>query len=112
MKKLVLILMLLLTVIPMGAVGEHDNIAITRVRVDRSGLVTIDFPANATQFGTPPACATVTNRMTADSNTAGGKAILQAALTAYLSGKQVYLEGTGQCSEVSMMESVNILQVH
>ena len=112
MKKLFLILILLLTVIPMGAVGQRDNIPITKVRVDRSGLVTIDFSANATQYGTPPACATVTNRMTADSNTAGGKAILQAALTAYLSGRQVYLEGTGTCSEFSTLESINILQLH
>ena len=113
-KMLVVALLFSFVVIPPGVFGEgeRDYITITKVRVDSNGIVIVDFPQNSTQYGTPPACATISNRMTADANTAGGKAILEAALTAYLSGRQVYLDGTGLCTQDSTMESIFVLQLH
>jgi hypothetical protein len=77
------------------------SIVAVDVRSDGTFAVDISQPTTGA-----PSCATVTNRLSANSNTAGGKAILQLAISVYLSGRPVYFEGTGACSEFSNIESI------
>src|SRR5664279_3369500 len=71
------------------------------VRSDGTFLIDITAPLKGS-----PACARVTTRMTGDSTTAAGKFLLQAALASFLSGKQVYLDGTGLCTQYPNIESL------
>jgi hypothetical protein len=77
------------------------------VRNDGTFIVSV----NGTVTG-GPACATVNNALSGDSSTAGGKSLLQVAMSAFLSGKQVNLEGTGHCTQFSQVESLSRLLVH
>jgi hypothetical protein len=94
------------TLIDAGTTSTVTIIAVD-VRSDGTFLVDISQPTTAA-----PACATVTNRLSANSNTVGGKALLQLAISVYLSGKPVSLEGTGACSEFSNVESIARIYAH
>jgi hypothetical protein len=83
-----------------GSSGLATSIAggvVNQVDVRASGhfLVQVSLPIQG-----EPACATdTTSRMHGDSNTAGGKALLAAALLAFSTGRKVRMEGTGGCPE-------------
>lgn len=68
------------------------------IRVDRNGLGMVIFDQPIA--GSPPSCVHVayTNALSFDANTAGGKAILAAALVAKASGDTVNAYGTGECA--------------
>jgi hypothetical protein len=83
--------------------GTTPPLNILAVDVRSDGTFIVDLSQATTGA---PACATVTNRLSANSNTAGGKALLQLAISVYLSGKPVSLDGTGACSEFSNIESI------
>lgn len=88
--------------IPLDA-GTSGNANIVAVDVRNDGTFLIDVSKATTGA---PSCATVTNRLSANANTAGGKALLQLAISVYLSGKLVTVDGTGACSEFSNIESI------
>ncbi len=83
--------------------GTTPTVNIIAVDVKNDGTFIVDVSQPTTGA---PACASVTNRLSANSNTAGGKALLQLAISVYLSGKPVSLDGTGACSEFSNIESI------
>jgi hypothetical protein len=83
------------------------NIIAVDVRNDGTFLVDVSQPTTGA-----PACASVTNRLSANSNTAGGKALLQLAISVYLSGRPVSIDGTGACSEFSNIESIARIYAH
>jgi hypothetical protein len=83
------------------------NIIAVDVRNDGTFIVDVSQPATGA-----PACASVTNRLSANSNTAGGKALLQLAISVYLSGKPVSIDGTGACNESSNIESIARIYAH
>jgi hypothetical protein len=83
--------------------GTTPTVNIVAVDVRNDGTYIVDVSQATTGA---PACATVTNRLSANSSTAGGKALLQLAISVYLSGKAVTVEGTGTCSEFSNIESI------
>jgi hypothetical protein len=83
------------------------NIVAVDVRTDGTFLVDISQPTTGA-----PSCVTVTNRLSANSNTAGGKAILQLAISVYLSGRPVSFDGTGACSEFPNIESISRIYAH
>jgi len=53
-----------------------------------------------------PSCATL-DRWVIDTTTAGGQALLSALLTAYSTGKQIQIDGTGNCSAWGDTETVD-----
>jgi hypothetical protein len=83
------------------------NIIAVDVRNDGTFIVDVSQPTTGA-----PVCASVTNRLSANSNTAGGKALLQLAISVYLSGKPVSIDGTGACSEFSNIESIGRIYAH
>ena len=107
MKRAFLILAaaILFVILRPSSTGAGTTSAVNIVAVDvrNDGTFIVDISAVTTGA---PACATVTDRLSANSNTAGGKALLQLAISVYLSGKLVSLDGTGTCSEFSNIESI------
>jgi hypothetical protein len=89
--------------------GTTPTVNIVAVDVRSDGTFIVDISQATTGA---PACATVTNRLSANSNTAGGKAILQLAISVYLSGRPVNFDGTGACSEFSNIESITRINAH
>jgi hypothetical protein len=88
---------------------SYNFVTIIGVDVRSDGTFLLDITA---PMRSSPTCAKVINRVTGDSNTTGGKILLETALSAFLSGKQVFLEGTGLCSQYSNIESLYRLYVH
>lgn len=89
--------------------GTTPTVSITAVDVRSDGTFIVDISQPTTGA---PACATSTNALSANSNTAGGKAILQLAISVYLSGRPVSFDGTGACSEFSTIESIARIYAH
>jgi hypothetical protein len=89
--------------------GSTPTVNIIAVDVRNTGIFLVDV---SQPTAGAPVCASVTNRLSADTNTAGGKALLQLAISAYLSGKPVSIDGTGACSEYSNIESIARIYVH
>ena len=89
--------------------GTTSTVNIVAVDVRNDGTFLIDISQATTSA---PGCATVTNRLSANSNTAGGKALLQLAISVYLSGKPVSVDGSGACSEFSNTESITRIYAH
>jgi hypothetical protein len=89
--------------------GTTITVNIVAVDVRNDGTFLVDVSQATTGA---PACATVTNRLSSNSNTAGGKALLQLAISTYLSGRPLSVEGTGTCSEYSNIESVARIFAH
>lgn len=89
--------------------GTTSSVNIVAVDVRNDGSFLIDISQVTTGA---PACASVTNRLSANSNTAGGKALLQLAISVYLSGKLVSVDGTGACSEFANIESISRIYAH
>lgn len=88
--------------------GYAVNATVTGVDVRVGGVFMIAVsPAPVSQ----PACATASDhRMTGNSTTADGKALLSASLTAYATGSPIALiQGTGTCNEYGTYESISIL---
>ena len=113
MKRVLVTMMipLLLNIVPslVFAVGTTNGfVSITAIDVRTDNTWLIDVPSNAVNS---PSCVTgsrtpVRNRFSGVMKTEGGKATLQFAEAAFLSGKKVYVEGTGTCSEYAGIESV------
>lgn len=91
-----------------NAVGNVEGTTVVNVDVRSDGYFLITFSRSST---TPPGCASVANRMSGNANTAGGRAVLAAAMLAYANQSPVNLaQGTGTCNEYAGIESVMILQ--
>jgi len=91
------------------ALSSVTGATIVNVDTRSNGLFLVTFSQPAT---TPPACVSVTNRMTGNASTPGGKAVLATAMLAFSTGSRVALaEGTGACSEYVGIESISILSV-
>jgi hypothetical protein len=89
--------------------GTTSAVNIVAVDVRNDGTFVVDISAATTGA---PTCATITNRLSANSNMGGGRALLQLAISVYLSGKPVSLDGTGACSEFSNIESIARIYAH
>jgi hypothetical protein len=87
---------------PTGA-GQVSPANIIGVDVRNDGTFLIDLSQSTSGA---PACATTINRLSANSGTTGGKALLQLAISVYLSGRPVSVMGTGTCTEFSNIESI------
>jgi hypothetical protein len=93
---------------PAWAVASGTALVITMVDVRNDGTFLISLSSNLTGIS----CGTgAPNRLSANSNTVGGKALLQTALAAFLAGKRVNVQSTGACSEYTGIESLYMLQV-
>lgn len=84
----------------------QTRITFIDVRNDGTFLITTSQDINAN-----PGCVTVLNRMTANTNTLGGKAILSAAYVAQAGNKFVELQGTDDCRDYSGIESIHRLVI-
>lgn len=113
MKRALLILVVAISFLTVDAnptdAGTTPTVTITAVDVRSDGTFLVDISQPTTGA---PSCATVTNRLSANSNTAGGKAILQLAISLYLSGRPANFDGTGACSEFSTIESIARIYAH
>lgn len=89
--------------------GTTSTVNIVAVDVRNDGTFLVDVSQATTGA---PACAAVTNRLSANSSTVGGKALLPLAISVYLSGKPVSIDGTGTCSEFSNIESIARIYAH
>jgi hypothetical protein len=89
--------------------GSTPTVTILAVDVKNDGMFIVDVSQPTTGA---PACASVTNRLSANSDTAGGKALLQLAISVYLSGRTVSIDGTGACREFSNIESIARIYAH
>jgi hypothetical protein len=79
---------------------------IEQVRVDENGRGFIVIPAQ-TSGGHALCRASYNNdRLAFDSNTAGGKSILQVARAAHLSERTIHVVGTGDCDTYSNIEDI------
>ena len=107
----ILAVAILFVILRPSSIGAGTTSAVNIVGVDvrNDGTFLIDISQAVTGA---PACATVTNRLSANSNTAGGKALLQLAISVYLSGKPVSVDGSGACSEFSNTESITRIYAH
>jgi hypothetical protein len=91
------------------ALSSLQGATIINVDARSNGLFLVTF---SQPLVNPPSCVSVTNRMTGNANTVGGKAVLATALLAFSAGSRVDLaEGTGACSEYSGIESISILSL-
>ncbi len=107
---ILIVLILLVTFHPSSiAAGTISAANIIAIDVENDGIFLIDISQPTSGA---PACATVTNRLTGNSNTAGGKALLQLAISVYLSGRPVEVDGTGACREFSNIESIARIYAH
>ena len=59
-----------------------------------------------------PACATITTRIAADPNTAGGRAVIAVLMMAYPTGKTFDFTGNGSCNVWGDTETVQWLNTH
>ena len=113
MKRALLILAVAIFPLTLGAgltdAGTTPTVTIVAVDVRSDGTFIVDISQPTTGA---PACATSTNALSANANTAGGKAILQLAISVYLSGRPVSFDGTGACSEFSNIESIARIYAH
>ena len=90
------------------AVGNVMGATVVSVDSRADGYFLVTFSQGRT---TPPSCVTVSNRMSGNANTAGGRAVLASALLAYSAASRVELaQGTGACAEYAGIESRLILQ--
>ncbi len=89
------------------AVGNVQGGTVINVDARADGKFLITFSQSTT---TPPSCVAVSNRMSGDANTAGGRAVLAAAMLALSTGNPIDLaQGTGACGEYPGIESIIIL---
>lgn len=89
------------------AVGFAKHFKVDYVRVDKSGKGYIQFKSAliGTSSGGPASCTTTYVKALAfDTNTAGGQAILSAALSAQARDTTMYAIGTGKCDIYGVME--------
>lgn len=105
-RSLAALFALLATVGAAQAVGIVQGATIIDVDVRTDGYFLVTYSQAAI---TPPSCVTVSNRMSGNLNTAGGKAMLSAAMLAYSTGSKVYGQGTGACGEYTGIESILML---
>ena len=84
-----------------------DSLTVYQVRIDQSGRGYVWFSSALT--GTPASCGSShPNQLSFDTNTNGGKAILSMALSAKMSGKRIYAQGTGTCEGYNTVERWNV----
>ena len=92
--------------------GSVSSAKITAVRVDSSGFGMMFFDKPLT---TPAACvpAGAVSRMSFDTKSPGGQAMLSIALSAQVSGKTVTVTGTKSCLQyTTSVESANYLTIN
>ncbi|WP_152569459.1 MULTISPECIES: hypothetical protein [Sphingomonas] len=78
------------------------------VLVAEWGMMLFNLPNNRSGA---PACATQATRFAIPSNTDAGKSMISSVLTAQARGKQVYVNGAGNCNVWSDSETVDYVQV-
>jgi hypothetical protein len=88
-----------------GDTGTFVTVTAVDQRNDGKFLLDISGPI---QNGS---CATVLNRVSGDATTAAGKALLQVSMSAFLSGKRVYINTTNTCSEYPGIESMSRIYI-
>lgn len=87
--------------------GTILGATVTNVRADRSGKVMVHF---SDSLSGAAACIndTYSNRLSLDTNAAGGRSLLSLVLTAFSTGKKVDAYGTGTCLDYNdLVESMN-----
>ena len=91
------------------AVGFAKHFKVDYVRVDKTGKGYIQFKSALISYNGAPASCTTTyvNALAFDTNTAGGQAILSAALSAQARDTTMYATGTGKCGVYGVMEDYN-----
>jgi hypothetical protein len=78
-------------------------VTITAVDARSDGTFLVWFTPAAT--GSPACANAASNAMTGTTTTAGGKAVLAQALSMFLSGKRVFVDGMNVCNEYPGYES-------
>ncbi|MEO1333234.1 MAG: hypothetical protein AAFV32_06905 [Myxococcota bacterium] len=107
MKQILLFTGLFLAAPALAHAGSVDA-KIKEVRVDRDGRGLMRFTSNVNNG---PSCATLTEALAFDTKQPGGESMLRLATAAYLAGKRVIVNGTGQCDVYSTTETATILRV-
>ncbi|WP_152569458.1 MULTISPECIES: hypothetical protein [Sphingomonas] len=107
MKKALLALYALTVSSPAlaGTAGSGPPI---NVLVTQGGPMLFDLPNNRSGA---PACATQATRFAIPSNTDWGKAMISIILSAQAAGKQVFINGTGNCSTWGDSEGVDYVMI-
>ena len=90
----------LLTPVYAGSIVQ-TKIDYIDVRNDGTFLLTTNSNISAS-----PICVNVSNRMSGNANSPGGKIILSAAYVAQSTGRLVELQGTDSCGDYSGIESI------
>jgi len=97
------------------AVASNDNSGALfpkYVTSQNDGIAYVYF--SGTRSGTVPACATDNAgpvfRLAFDSTTAGGKSMLAILMAAHAAGESVWFNGTGDCTVISTVESLQNVQ--
>lgn len=89
-----------------GYSGDDSEIGdiVTKVRVDNNGKGYIEF---SSPIESPATCvSSFLNQLSFDATTSGGKAIMQTALTAKVTGRKLVAIGSNACSHYSVIESL------
>jgi hypothetical protein len=89
---------LLISSVPVLAVGVVDSFLVVAVRADASGNGYVRFDKPLVAEGSLPDCSTHTHHLAFNVNTLQGKAIMSVALAAQASNSPIYAKGTGDCS--------------
>jgi hypothetical protein len=115
MKKLAIFILKVLTIalvaIPVASSASQTSAAapVTEIDIQINAGGQVIFYLSGTRSGMP-ACATTGNRWTFNGASAAGQAALSSIMTAYASGKQVMVYGTGVCDVWADTETVNYIQ--
>ena len=99
--------LLILMPAPILAGTTGTFVTVTAIDQRNDGKFLLDISANI-QSST---CATTLNRVTGDASTTGGKALLQVSMSAFLSGKRVYIDTTNTCSEYAGIDSMSRIYI-
>jgi hypothetical protein len=111
MKRLLLAVALLFGVIPGAqAGGTVSGATILQLAINKAYGAFVFIRLDVTPTGAPP-CATAYWQYTLTLTNPGDSQLYALLLTAYAQGKQVYIIGSGACSEFSQSESLQNLQL-
>lgn len=88
-----------------GSTGSFVTVTAIDQRNDGKFLLNLSAPIQDSS------CATVLDRVTGDASTPAGRTLLQVAMSAFLSGKRVYIETTNSCSEYGGIDSVSRIYI-
>ncbi len=104
MKRFLLATIAVLVFQPLAMLAGNTSNYVTITAVDQrnDGKFLLDLSSDIQNSR----CATVLNRVTGDATSTAGKALLQVSMSAFLSGKRVYIETTDTCSEYAGYDSM------